>query len=98
MKSEESIRYSESESLLSTNLVFHHGIANIFHKTVDSLYILRVVEEMGKIILGYHCLQSLANLSQLPGNSHASDPLVCLLVCMLTVLVQLLYISLALSH
>ena len=70
MKSEEGVGYNESESILSANLIVHHGIANIIHNGVNPPRILRAVEEMGKIVLSCHHLQSLADLLQLPASLH----------------------------
>ena len=54
MKSEANIGYDRSGSLESANLIVHQGMANVFHQTVQLLCILRVVEEIGNILLSCH--------------------------------------------
>ena len=52
----------------SANLIVHQGIADIFHQVINPVCILRVIEEICKIISGCYQSHGLADLLQSPGN------------------------------
>ena len=52
MKSEVGIRANVGKLFRNANLIVHQGIANIFHQDVKHLCILRVIEEIRKIVSG----------------------------------------------
>ena len=93
-KPEAGVRNEESESLMGANLIVHECIANVFHQAVEPLGILWVIEEIRRIVLGFYRVHSPANLFQFPGNPRASDSILDLGWCGLTVPA----LSLSLSH
>ena len=76
------------------NLIVHECVANIFHQYVEPLGILGVVEEIREIASSFYRVHSPANLFQFPRNPPASDSILDLRKCGLTVPAY----SLSLSH
>ena len=83
--SEADVRYDQSDHLGTTNPIVDQGIANIFHQAIKSLGILRIVEEIRKIVSGHHRVHSPANLFEFPDNSCTSGSVIDLAEFGLTV-------------
>ena len=73
--SERNVRYGKSGSFGSANLIVHQGITNVFHQAIQPLCILRVIEEMGEILLGCHLFHSFFDIVQLPRSTHVNAAL-----------------------
>ena len=98
MKPEADVRNDENEWTGSANLIFHQGVADIFHKTVNPLCILGNVKEVREIVSGFNRVHSLVNIFQFPGNPRASDSVLDLQEYGLTVPVRLLSLFPSLSQ
>ena len=85
MKSEADVRCDESECFGGINLIVYQGIANIFHQAVKSLGVLRIIEEIRKIVSGHRHVHSPANIFEFPGNPRTSGSVIDLTECGLTV-------------
>ena len=67
------VRHGESESILATNLIVHHGIANIFNQATQFIRVLDVVEEALNLPLLCQWLKLSSNAFQFPNNPRLSD-------------------------
>ena len=73
MQSETDVSHGRGECVLTTNLVFHHRIANVFDQTTQFFRILDVVEKSLNIPLLCQWLELLENFFELPKDPCLSD-------------------------
>jgi hypothetical protein len=72
-KSEMDVRHEGNEFVLATDLIAHHGIANVFNQTAKCILILNVVEETPNIPLLYQWPKFSENIFQFPDSPCLSD-------------------------
>ena len=73
MQSEIDINYGRGEFVLITNLIFHHGIANVFDQTGQFIRILDVVEKSLNLPLLCQWFEFLENFFEFPKDPCLSD-------------------------
>ena len=71
MKSEVDVRREANKLVLVTNLVVHHGVANIFNQANKFVRILDVAEESLDVPLFRQWGQITKNASQFPSSPHS---------------------------
>ena len=73
MWSETELSHGRGKFVLTTNLVFHHRIANVFDQTAQFIRILDIVEKSLDLPLLCQRLEFLENLFKLPKDLCSSE-------------------------
>jgi hypothetical protein len=71
--SETKVRHEHDGFVLITNLIIHHGIADIFNQTTKDICILDVVQETFHPRLFFQWLEFSEDYFQFPNNPFPSD-------------------------